>query len=349
MISKVRWGVIGAGGIARRRTIPEGILAAANASLSAIYDVRDVEAIASEFGARPCHTIDQLLKSDIDAVYIATPVHHHLEHVLAAARAVKHVLCEKPLGLDVPQARQMVDGCRASRVKLGVGLLMRFHSCHQQAKRLINDGRIGSPVLGRAQLSCWYPPMPGAWRQDPKLGGGGSLIDMGCHCIDLLEMFFGPTRRVMCMTGRLVHDYDSEDTATVLLEFASGARGMVDCLFNVPDESVANRLELYGSQGSILAEGTIGQSPGGKMVLRERAGTAGYSAAQARSAGEQGQAIAPEPVNTYRAQIEGFSQSVLDDAPPPVAGEAGLWNQRVLAACYRSARESRTVSMDERD
>ena len=84
-------------------------------------------------------------------------------------------------------------------------------------------------------------------------------MDMGGHCVDLLEMFFGPAKAVSCMTGNLVHDYQSEDTAVVIVEFESGAKGSIDTLFCVPDASSKNRLELYGSKGSILADGTIGQ------------------------------------------------------------------------------------------
>jgi predicted dehydrogenase len=343
-VKQVRWGVLGAGGIARRRTIPEGILAASNATLAAVYDVRDCDAIAKQFGAIPCRDEADLLRQEIDAVYIATPVFQHCDQVKRAAAAGKHVLCEKPLGLSVDEAAQVVDACRAANVKLGVGLLMRFHACHRAAQQMIRDGKLGRPVLGRAQLSCWYPPAEGAWRQQPALGGGGSLVDMGCHCIDLLEMFFGRTTRVWCTTGHLVHDYPSEDTAAVLLEFEGGARGVVDCLFNVPDESVRNRLELYGSEGSLLAEQTIGQGPAGTLCFRPRAGGAGYDAAQQR-ADAGGQTIVPTPVNTYLAEVEAFSAAILDDRTPPVDGEAGLWSQRVVAACYESARTGRSIEL----
>jgi predicted dehydrogenase len=342
--ARVRWGVIGAGGIARRRTIPEGITPARNAMLVSVYDTRQCEAIAQEFNAHACSSESELLNSDIDAIYIATPVHRHVDQVLAAAAAGTHVLCEKPLGLDVAQAQRIVDACDAAGVKLGVGLLMRFHAQHRAALDLVRQSRLGRMVLGRAQLSCWYPAMAGAWRQEPALGGGGSLIDMGCHCIDLLEMFLGRTRRVMCMAKRVVQDYPVEDTSTVLLDFEGGAQGMVDCLFNVPDESVQNRLELYGSEGSILAAGTLGQDAGGEMIWRPRAGGSGYDAQQARGV-DGAVTLAPTPINTYRAQIEAFSDAVLTDVDPPVDGRAGLWNQRVIAACYESARTGAVVEL----
>lgn len=93
--------------------------------------------------------------------------------------------------------------------------MMRFSAQHQIALKMIQEGKLGQPVYGRAQLSCWYPPIEGAWRQDPKTGGGGSLVDMGSHCIDLLEMFFGKIKSVSCFINNNVHSYKSEDSAVV--------------------------------------------------------------------------------------------------------------------------------------
>jgi predicted dehydrogenase len=344
---KVRWGVIGSGGIARRRTIPEGIVPASNAELAAVFDLdaRANAAVAEQFGAHACASRRELLeREDVNAAYVATPAHVHHEQVLAAAEAGRHVLCEKPLGLSVEQARGMIEACDRAGVKLGVGFMMRFHACHREALRLIEAGALGKLVYGRAQLSCWYPPIAGAWRQEPSLGGGGAMMDMGGHCIDLLEMLFGPVRRVCCRIGRLVHDYASEDAATALLVFDGGAQGTVDTFFCVPDAASRNRLEIYGSRGSLLAEGTIGQAPGGTMVAQLQEAPKAYDARQARS-GSGGLILAPEPVNTYRAEIEDFSGAILEDRPPSNGAELGLRSAAVLAACYESARTGRAVDV----
>lgn len=345
MPEKLRWGVLGSGGIARRRTIPEGIAPADNAELVAAFDV-DAQAsrdVAEQFAAAACADQAELLaRGDVDAVYVATPANLHHAQTLAAAAAGKHVLCEKPLGLTVDEARAMIDACRAAGVALGVGFMMRFHACHREALRWIEAGRLGRLVYGRAQLSCWYPPIAGAWRQEPALGGGGSLMDMGGHCIDLLEMLFGPVARVCCRAGRLVHDYASEDSAVALLEFAGGALGSVDALFCVPDASSKNRLEIYGSKGSVLAEGTIGQAPTGTMVAHLAEADETYDAHQDRDAAG-GLALAPEPVNTYRAEIEDFSAAVLAGREPAAGARLGLRSAKVLAACYESARTGRSV------
>jgi predicted dehydrogenase len=287
--------------------------------------------VARQFDVTAADTVDALLAADIDAVYVASPVQPHEAQVLACAAAGKHVLCEKPLGRTVAEAESMADGCRRAGVQLGTAFMMRFQTQHQEALKLIQAGKIGKPVHARAQLSCWYAPMAGAFRQDPALGGGGSLIDMGNHCIDLLEMFFGPVKAVSCFATSAVHAYRSEDSAVVLLQFAQGALGMVDVFFCIRDECSRNALELFGSEGSIIATGTIGQASQGEMVAR-------LMPVQAREI-----KIAPEPYNIYRAEIEAFSEALLTGTPNPLPAELGLRSQKIIAACYESAIKGRAI------
>jgi predicted dehydrogenase len=346
MSAKIKWGVIGSGGIARRRTIPEGITQASNAELVAVFDPNTEanEAVAKQFNVRAVNSVAKLLRSDIEAVYIASPPSAHRQQTAACAKAGKHVLSEKPLGITVPQACGMIAACQQAGVKLGTAFMMRFMAQHQAALKLIRDGKLGKPVFGRAQLSCWYPPMPGAWRQDPKTGGGGSLMDMGGHCIDLLEMFFGPVQAVSCFTNRTVQSYESEDSAVASLFFENGALGVVDTFFCMPDEASQNRLELYGSLGSILAKGTIGQGAAGEMVAFLKEGGAGYDAQQARADGGS-IVINPPPFNTYRAEIEEFSAAIIENREPANNAALGLQSQRVLAACYKSARTGKAIRL----
>jgi len=334
MSRKIKWGVIGSGGIARRRTIPEGILKADNAELTTVFDIdAQVNAeVAKKFGAKQAASISDLQEADIDAVYIATPAHFHAEQVRACAKAGKHILCEKPLGMTVIEAEEMIEVCEQIGVKLGCAFMMRFVAQHQHALKLIKEGKLGKPTYARAQLSCWYPPIEGAWRQNPSTGGGGSLIDMGGHCIDLLEMFFGPVVKVSCLINNTVHDYKSEDSAVATLFFENGALGTVDTFFCIPDNSSKNVLELYGSKGSILAKGTMKQD-------REE-----YDAQQDR-AEAQGMIIVPEPVNTYQAEIEEFSQAIIDAREPVISGELGLRSQKLLTACYESARSGKVIEV----
>jgi len=346
MSRKIKWGVIGSGGIARRRTIPEGISKANNAALSIVFDINAQvnSEVAKKFGVKHTTSIGSLLRTDIDAVYIATPAHLHAEQVRACAEAEKHVLCEKPLGMTVAEAEEMIEICEQRGVKLGCAFMMRFVSQHQHALRLIKEGRLGTPTYARAQLSCWYPPIEGAWRQEPATGGGGALIDMGGHCIDLLEMFFGPVVKVSCFINNTVHNYESEDSAVAMLFFENGALGTVDTFFCIPDNSSKNVLELYGSKGSILAKGTIGQAPAGQMVAYLEQDSEEYDAQQLRTEA-QGIIIAPEPVNTYQAEIEEFSQAIIDDREPLISGELGLRSQKILTACYKSARLGKVIEV----
>jgi predicted dehydrogenase len=246
--------------------------------------------------------------------------------------------------MTVVEAEEMIEVCEQMGVKLGCAFMMRFVAQHTEALRLIRDGKLGVPTYARAQLSCWYPPIEGAWRQDPTTGGGGALIDIGGHCIDLLEMFFGKVARVSCFINNTVHDYKSEDSAVAMLFFENGAIGTVDTFFCIPDNSSKNVLELYGSKGSILAKGTIGQAPAGEMVAFLEQDGNGYDAQQARTEA-QGIVIAPEPVNTYQAEIEEFSQAIIDDRELLISGELGLRSQKVLTACYESARSGKVIEV----
>jgi predicted dehydrogenase len=342
--SKIKWGVIGSGGIARRKTIPEGIMKAPNAILSTVYDVNESvnSDVAKKFSAYPAKSVSDVVKSDVDAVYIASPPNVHLEQVVACAKKKKHILCEKPLGVTISEIEEMTKVCEAEGVMLGVGLMMRFSSQHQEALKAIEQGMLGKPVFGRAQLSCWYPPIKDAWRQNLSQSGGGSLMDMGSHCIDLLEMFFGKINSVSCRINNVVHGYGVEDSAVVLLGFANGATAIVDTHFCVPDAASKNMLELYGSRGSIIAKGTIGQSESGEMTIYSESEQHGYDAKQVRES-KGGKDINPVPVNTYLAEIQEFGSAILENRRPLNDASVGLRNQEIITACYQSAKTGGTI------
>lgn len=145
---------------------------------------------------------------------------------------------------------------------------MRNNVYNKKARELVQSGALGQEVMGRGQLTCWYPPISDAWRQGISLSGGGSFIDMGTHCLDLLEWIMGAKVVEVCgFQGLLTHRYRTriEHTSTVLVRFDNGAHGIVDNYFNAPDAASLNRLELYGTRGPVLAEGTVGQEPTGRM------------------------------------------------------------------------------------
>ncbi len=347
MSRKISIGVMGAGGIALRKTIP-ALAKAKNCRVAAVMDPMGAARIAEAAGTAKAYEKEADLWNDpeIEAVYIASPVAYHLSQIEAAAAAGKHILCEKPLTLNLEQARRAVAACRKHKVFLQEGYMMKFHGAHQIIKRFLDEGRLGNPTYLRAQLSCWYPPIPGVWRQDPRTGGGGALIDMASHLLDLLEFFVGPIKRLTALTGHLIHDYRSEDASTILLEFRCGAHATIDCFWCIPDEASRTRLEVYGSQGAVFTEGTIGQSTGGKMEAIFGLGGAAYNAAQNKDVVRRFQPIRFPKINPYRAEFEAFAEGILSGRPPEVNGPANaLRMMKLIEAAYTSAKTKAFVSV----
>lgn len=344
---KLRVGVIGAGGIARRKTIP-GMKKAKNIDVVAVMDIKDVKGIAKELKIKKAYEkeADLLKDGDIDAVYIASPVNLHFKQIKAAANAGKHILCEKPLTLTFKEAREAVIACRKNKVILQEGYMMKFHGAHQAIADLIKDKKLGKLVYMRAQLSCWFPKMKGAWRQDPKKGGGGSLMDMGTHLFDLLEMFAGPIKRVGAMTDSLVQKYKSEDAAVAIVEFESGAQATIDTFFCIPDEASRTRLEIYGSEGAVLTEGTIGQSTGGKVEGIFGLGKGGYDAAQDKDVERKFERVKFKKVNPYTAEAEYWADCCLKGKEPQVNNaENALHLMKLIEQAYAAAKQKRVLTV----
>ena len=263
-----------------------------------------------------------------------------------AAEAGKHILCEKPLALTSRQAKEAVGICRKQKVFLQEGYMMKFHGAHAKVKQLIDEGRLGKIVYIRAQLSCWYPKMPGAWRQDPQLGGGGALIDMATHLYDLVEFFAGPICRLAALTGNLVQDYRSEDSSTTLVEFKSGGHGTIDCFYCIPDEASRTRLEIYGSRGAVLAEGTIGQSQKGKLEGCFLQSDVGYDAAQNKDVAGEWQRIPFQTINPYAAECDYFAECILSGRPPDINnGKNALHIMLLAEKAYQSAKTKRFMTV----
>ena len=225
-MKKLRWGVIGAGGIADRRTIP-GMMLANNAELIAVMEINMelAEKSRAKWGCKRAYDSEAALLADpeIDAVYIASPVVLHAKQAMMAADAGKHILIEKPLAMTSEEGQKVVDYCESKGVKIAAGLMMRFGAYVMAMKQAIADGKIGRPVSGFSQFTCWYPDMPGNWRQSKKNGGGGAMMDMGVHCIDLMQYVTGSkVKQVAAFHDTLTFHYEVEDTSTVLMRLESG-------------------------------------------------------------------------------------------------------------------------------
>ncbi len=346
----VKWGIIGCGGIAKRRMIP----ALPECKESTVVAVMDVDAdvtreVAGAIGARAYGTeADLLADSSVQAVYVATPVYLHHSQVLQAAASGKHILVEKPLALTAEQAEEMIGACHKAGVYLTEGYMMKYHSLNARARELVRSGELGPVVLARAQLTCWYPEIPGAWRQVPELGGGGSLIDMATHCYDLLQYIIGSRITSVCaQTATLTFGYPVEDSSTTLLTFENGAHGIVDAFFNIPDAAGQSRLEVYGNKGSILAEGTVGQMPTGSMKAYLSDDSKDYDPQQQKDSLQvDAREVTADPVNMYAAEMDYLSRCIASGTPPRVnTGEEGLRVLRVALAAYESARTGKRIAL----
>ena len=338
-MKKIKWGVIGCGGIADRRTLP-GMMLSEKSELIAVMDVNPDFALKckEKYGAKYAFTTHEELLSidEIDAVYIASPVFCHKKQALAAAKAKKHILLEKPMGLTVEDSEEIIAACDSAGVKLGVGFMMRYHAYHQAIKQVIADGKIGDIVSMRAQFTCWYPEIQNCWRQNKELSGGGALMDMGIHCIDLLQYLSG-LEAVECV-GFAQHQtfgYSSDDSASVLMKMNNGALAYVDANFNIPDAAAKCPLEFYGTKGSIIAVGTLSQVEGGTVEILACPDAKDYDAQQDRSLVEPVQ-LQVEFGNMYTKEIDAFADAILQNTTPPVNGKNTLAVQKIIESVYLS-------------
>ena len=344
----MNFGVIGCGGIADRRTIP-GMLKSDKVNIVAVEDID--EEVAKSVKQRYAldkyyNNEDDLLRDDsIEAVYIGTPVFLHSKQIMKAANAGKHILCEKPLCISIKETEEIIEYCHKKDVKLQVGFMMRYHGYHIKAKDMIDKGEIGQPVMGRAQLTCWYPQIDGAWRQDPAKSGGGALMDMAIHSVDILRYVFGDVEEVSSFSDTITHNYPVEDSGVILLRFKNGAYGICDSFFNIPDEAAKDLLEIYGTKGSIMAEGTISQIADGKMVAYLSKEEKDYDKNQERIS------IKPTEIKVglkdmYMAEVEDFVNSVENDITPMNNGEEALKNFKVIRAAYESKKRGKAIRVE---
>lgn len=345
---KIKWGVIGCGGIADRRTLP-GMMLAENAELIAVMDANPAAAenVKEKYGAKYAFTTAQelLAVEEIEAVYIASPVAFHIDQATAAVKMGKHILLEKPLALTAEESAKIAEMCREKGLKLGAGLMMRFHTYHQMMKKLVDEGKLGEIVSMRGQLTCWYPDMPGNWRQQMATSGGGALMDMGIHCIDLIQYISGlKAKEVASFSGTQVFDYEVEDGGSVIMRMENGATAYVDANFNIPDDAAVCKLEIYGTEGSIFAEGTIGQVEGGTVKVTVCGDQGAYNAAQDREGAKSYIMEAPLG-NMYTKEIEAFGNCIIEDTDAPISAEDAIFDQKIVEAAYESNKNGKVVKL----
>jgi len=254
-MAKVNWGLIGCGDIARKRVAP-ALQDATDSELVAVSRARPefAEAFAREFGAKKWFARWKTLLSDpdINAVYLATPVHLHAQQAIAAAEAGKHVLCEKPMALTGAQCEQMIRAADKNNVKLGVSYYRHFYPAIRRIKNIVASGEIGAPVLAQMNAFEWFDPPadhPRSWLLKRELSGGGPMFDFGCHRIEVLMNILGSVTNVKAIVGNVVFDRTVEDTAIASFQFDQGA-----CAFLTVTHAAfeaQDTLDLFGSKGSV--------------------------------------------------------------------------------------------------
>ena len=244
------------------------------------------------------------------------------------------------MALTSEESKEIAAFCKEQGVKLGVGLMMRFHSYHQEMKKLVAAGKLGDIVSMRGQLTCWYPDIPGNWRQNKALSGGGALMDMGIHCIDLLQYITGlRAKAVTGFAGTQTFQYNADDSAAIVMKMENGALAMVDANFNIPDAAAKCKLEIYGTKGSIMAEGTISQVEGGEVSVLISDDSLGYDAAQNR------EELVPVKLNVelgnmYTKEVESFGLAILNDTEPEITAEDAINVQMIVEQAYKASDDN---------
>lgn len=283
------WAIIGCGWVARDHFLP-GLLDAARttppgAAAPYLAVVTDADPAAAARvagragGVAVASDVDALLAHHRpDAVYVATPNHTHREVVERVAAAGVAVLCEKPLAADLADAETLVASCTRAGVLAATAFDQRFHPAHRALAALVADGVLGTVTAVRITYACWLPPSwspDGAeydnWRADPSRAGGGALLDLAPHGVDLVGMLLGgdDIEDLVVAVHHRVHPYAVDDGAMLCGRTTTGVLVSLHVAYNVPDALPRRRLEVTGTRGQSTAIDTMGQVAGGTLTLTD--------------------------------------------------------------------------------
>ena len=270
------WGIAGCGWVARDYVAP-AIQASTNGRIAALFDPDPVSRRRAEqkFGVPATAELAMFLATPgLGAVYVAAPNHAHRALVEAAAQAGLPVLCEKPMATSMADAEAMVAACARAGVRYATAFDQRFHAAHQVLARLVAEARLGTVTTLRIVYACWLPAdwAGDNWRIDPRRAGGGALMDLAPHGLDLAAYLLDePLVDVAAMGQKRVHHYAVEDGALLLARSRSGALVQLHVAYNCPETLPRRRLEVVGTAGMAIATDTMGQTPGGTLELIDAA------------------------------------------------------------------------------
>lgn len=318
-------GLVGCGVIAE--TFAAALAGLPECRMVAVHDIDRPkgEGFAGRHGTAHEGSLDGLLaRDDVELVCVCVPSGLHAEVGLAAARAGKHLVVEKPVDVTLEAARRLIDGAAEAGVSLNVISQQRYNPGAQRAKALLDEGRLGRPLLVQTRVP-WYRSQAyydsATWRGKWPLDGGGALMNQSVHYADLLCWMFGPPEVTAARCATLDHAIDVEDVALALLRFASGAVGiLLASTVSYPGFSAV--LSMNGSRGSWeLKDGALVE-----LALKDGPGDLGGEAA--------GALTMPEG---HRAQLADSISALREGRPPPVSGEDGYRALELVLQVYQAA------------
>jgi predicted dehydrogenase len=346
LLMSIRLAIIGCGKITQRLALPQ-LAACPDASIGALVDVNRgaAAAVAKTFGIdRRLIWTDwrrMLRQADVDAVAVCLPNDLHAEVTVAALKAGKHVLVEKPMALTLAEADRMIAASRTHRRVLMVEQTLRFEPAHEVAYALLRRGAIGPITQVRGRLGHAGPEYwsrTSSWFTQSARAGGGALMDVGIHILDLLRWLSGKeVARICCQVNTLRKRTRVEDNASALLEWTDGALGSFEVSWTTRPYAVTT--EWYGARGT----------------LRTRLGAAhpvtvewGQASGAPRTASARDAAPAVPARSRRGGAYAEFLRCIRTGRHPLIDGPEGRHSLEVILAAYASARTGRWVTLPGR-
>ncbi|RIK87267.1 MAG: oxidoreductase [Planctomycetota bacterium] len=344
----IGFGIVGAGMISRFHA--RALAEVRGAKLVACCDSAPERAasLAREFQCAAYSSVEALLADPaVDAVTIATPSGAHMEPAVAAARAGKHVIVEKPLEITLKRCDQIIAACDKAGVKLSAIFPSRFHDSSKLMKQAVDQQRFGRLALGDAYVK-WYRTQQyydsGAWRGTWALDGGGALMNQAIHTVDLLVWLMGPVAEVQAYTATLAHErIEVEDVATATLKFENGALGVIEAA-TAAYPGYLKRIELHGSEGSAALEEEDVKT---WDFAKKNRGDAAVRRQMATSKSTGGGAADPAAIghHGHRLQLQDFVDAIRKDRAPAIDGREGRRSVEIILAIYQSAKTGKRVPL----
>jgi predicted dehydrogenase len=282
-------------------------------------------ALANRFGlALTASYTDVLADRAINAVILATPHSQHAGEIVAAAKAGKHVFCEKPFTLTRGDAEAAIAACRAAGITLHVGFNRRYAPAYADMTRRIAAGEIGvlRHIEGQFSGPPSYQTEPGNWRSNQFESPGGSMTARGVHVVDSMVHISGPVSTVFAFSDRLQHEIDVDDTTACLLHFAGGVTGTLGTLHAT---SAFYRIHAFGSKGALEMRGET------ELLVSDLAGNV--------------QRMTYDAINKERAELETFADAVAEGMKFVIAPEEIVNTVAVTEAVAASARTGKAVTI----